>query len=39
MCLEMLVALALRNRDRLPLIWPLVHDYLAAILAPQVQLL
>ena len=37
MCLEMLIALALRNRDRLLLIWPLVHDYLAAILAPQVR--
>ena len=26
---------ALRNRDRLMLIWPLVHDMLATILAPE----
>jgi brefeldin A-resistance guanine nucleotide exchange factor 1 len=35
MCLEMVVALSLRNRDRLLLIWPLVHEFLAAALAPQ----
>ncbi|CAL8465729.1 g5265 [Coccomyxa elongata] len=37
MCLEMVIALSLRNRDRLLLIWPLVHDLLAAILAPPQQ--
>lgn len=26
---------ALRNRDRLMLMWPLVHDMLSAILAPE----
>lgn len=35
MCLEMVIALSLRNRDRLLLIWPLVHEFLAAVLAPQ----
>ena len=34
MCVEMVIAVALRNRDRLLLIWPHVHDFLAAILAP-----
>ena len=34
MCVEMVIAVALRNRDRLLLIWPYVHDFLAAILAP-----
>jgi len=29
------VAVALRNRDRLLLVWPLVHEYLAAVLAPE----
>ena len=37
LCLEVLVALALRNRDRLLLIWPLLHDHLAHILAPQAR--
>lgn len=37
MCLEMVIALSLRNRDRLLLIWPLVHDLLSAILAPPQQ--
>lgn len=38
MCVEMVIAAALRNRDRLLLIWPRVNDFLAAILAPaQVQ--
>lgn len=34
MCVEMVIAVGLRNRDRLLLIWPHVHDFLAAILAP-----
>ncbi len=34
MCLEMVIALSLRNRDRLLLIWPPVHAMLAAILVP-----
>lgn len=34
-CLELVIAVALRNRDRILLIWPLVHDYLAAIMAPE----
>ena len=35
MCLEMVMAVALRNRDRLLPIWPNVHEFLAAILAPS----
>ena len=35
MCLEMVMAVALRNRDRLLPIWPHVHEFLAAILAPS----
>lgn len=35
MCLEMAIAVALRNRDRLLLIWPHIHELLAAILAPS----
>lgn len=35
MCLELLVALALRNRDRIVLIWPLIHEYLNAVMAPS----
>ncbi len=34
-CLELVIAVALRNRDRILLMWPLVHDYLAAIMAPE----
>ena len=34
MCVELVIAVALRNRDRLLLIWPTMHDFLAAILAP-----
>ena len=34
MCVELVIAVALRNRDRLLLIWPYTHDFLAAILAP-----
>lgn len=30
---ELLIALALRNRDRAGLIWPLLHEYLAACTA------
>lgn len=37
MCLEMVIALSLRNRDRLLLIWPAVHNRLASILAPGQQ--
>jgi brefeldin A-resistance guanine nucleotide exchange factor 1 len=33
LCLELLIALALRNRDRAGLIWPLLHEYLAACTA------
>ena len=35
MCLEMVMAVALRNRDRLLPVWPHVHEFLAAILAPS----
>ena len=34
MSLEMVMAVALRNRDRLLPIWPHVHEFLSAILAP-----
>ena len=34
-CLELLIAVALRNRDRIVLIWPLVHEYLSAIMTPN----
>lgn len=30
LCLELLITVALRNRDRVTLIWPLVHEVLAA---------
>lgn len=30
-----MIAVAIRNRDRILLMWPLVHDYLAAIMAPE----
>lgn len=30
-----MIVVALRNRDRLMLIWPLVHDMLSTILAPE----
>lgn len=33
LALELLVTLALRNRDRVALIWPLIHEYLAACTA------
>ena len=33
--MELVVAIALRNRDRLLLIWPLVSEFLGAILAPE----
>lgn len=35
LCLELLVALALRNRDRVALIWPLLHEFLAAAAAAE----
>ncbi|DBA68573.1 TPA: hypothetical protein ACH3X2_013515 [Trebouxia sp. C0005] len=34
-CLELLIAVALRNRDRIVLIWPLLHEYLNAIMTPN----
>ncbi len=34
-CLELLIAVALRNRDRIVLIWPLIHEYLNAIMTPN----
>ena len=34
-CLELLIAIVLRNRDRIVLIWPLVHEYLAAVMSPD----
>ena len=37
LCLELLVTLALRNRDRVALLWPLVHEYLAACTAPEAE--
>jgi hypothetical protein len=30
LCLELLLGLALRNRDRVVLLWPLLHEYLSA---------
>ena len=33
--LELVIVVALRNRDRLMLIWPFVHDMLSTILAPE----
>lgn len=35
LCLELLITLALRNRDRVGLIWPLVHEFLAAVTSPD----
>ena len=34
-CLELVIAVTLRNRDRVMLMWSLVHDYLALIMAPE----
>ena len=34
-CLELLVGLALRNRDRIVLIWPLIHEFLNPIMTPN----
>lgn len=34
-CLELVLAIALRNRDRILLMWSLVHDYLALVMAPE----
>lgn len=31
-CLELLIVLALRNRDRILLMWPVVHELLAAVM-------
>jgi hypothetical protein len=33
LCLELLITLALRNRDRVALIWPLLHEFLSAVTA------
>jgi len=33
--LELVIVVALRNRDRLLLIWPLVHDMMSTILARE----
>ena len=30
-----MLAIALRNRDRATLLWPLVHDYLALIMGAE----
>jgi ribosomal RNA-processing protein 12 len=35
LCLELLLTIALRNRDRIEVLWPLVHKMLAAIMAPD----
>lgn len=35
LALEILITLALRNRDRITLIWPLVHEYIAACLSAE----
>lgn len=35
LALELLVTIALRNRDRVGLIWPLLHEFLAACTAPE----
>lgn len=34
-CLELVIAITLRNRDRVLLMWALVHDYLALVMAPE----
>lgn len=35
LALELLISLTLRNRDRVGLIWPLIHEYLAACISPE----
>ena len=35
LALEILITLALRNRDRVSLIWPLIHEYIAACTAAE----
>lgn len=35
LCLELLITVALRNRDRVALLWPLVHEFLAACTSPE----
>lgn len=32
LCLDLLLVVLLRNRDRLPLLWPPVFDHLASII-------
>lgn len=36
LCLELLFTLALRNRDRIGELWPLIHDFLTLIMNPEV---
>jgi brefeldin A-resistance guanine nucleotide exchange factor 1 len=35
LALELLISLTLRNRDRVCLIWPLIHEYLAACISSE----
>lgn len=35
LALELLISLTLRNRDRVWLIWPLIHEYLAACISSE----
>ena len=35
LCLELLLTTALRNRDRIQILWPPLHDVLALILGPN----
>lgn len=35
-CLELMISLALRNRDRITLIWPQLHAHLATIMGNDV---
>ncbi|GAB4821173.1 hypothetical protein N2152v2_008219 [Parachlorella kessleri] len=35
LCLELLTTLVLRNRDRVGLLWPLLHEFLAACTSPD----
>ena len=35
LCLELLTTLVLRNRDRVGLLWPLLHEFLAACTSPE----
>ena len=35
LCLELLLTMALRNRDRAGLLWPLLHDALAGVMGAE----